>query len=140
MFGDSFAAGTRLPHEQTWTSQLQALRPDLEVVNFGVDGYGGVVQLPLALDRVLAGESPYADWPAFDVVAQAMSGLVATTGEPGTTPHVGPAGTAVATGLSAATVSLPAGGCATPAGRNHSYTAATATIAFLAPVRALSRS
>ncbi len=30
------------------------------------------------------GESPYADWPAFDVIAQAMSGLVATTGEPGT--------------------------------------------------------
>jgi crotonobetainyl-CoA:carnitine CoA-transferase CaiB-like acyl-CoA transferase len=30
------------------------------------------------------GKSPYADWPAFDVVAQAMSGLVATTGEPGT--------------------------------------------------------
>ena len=30
------------------------------------------------------GESPYADWPAFDVVAQAMSGLTATTGAPGT--------------------------------------------------------
>ena len=30
------------------------------------------------------GESPYADWPAFDVVAQAMSGLVSTTGEAGT--------------------------------------------------------
>jgi len=30
------------------------------------------------------GESPYADWPAFDVVAQAMSGLVATTGQAGT--------------------------------------------------------
>lgn len=30
------------------------------------------------------GESPYADWPAFDVIAQAMSGLVASTGEPGT--------------------------------------------------------
>ncbi|NLD75555.1 MAG: CoA transferase [Acidimicrobiales bacterium] len=30
------------------------------------------------------GESPLADWPAFDVIAQAMSGLVATTGEPGT--------------------------------------------------------
>ena len=29
-------------------------------------------------------QSPYADWPAFDVVAQAMSGLTATTGEPGT--------------------------------------------------------
>ena len=31
----------------------------------------------------ITGESPLADWPAFDVVAQAMSGLVATTGEPG---------------------------------------------------------
>ena len=30
------------------------------------------------------GESPYAEWPAFDVVAQAMSGLVASTGEKGT--------------------------------------------------------
>src|SRR2546428_9222030 len=26
------------------------------------------------------GESPYADWPAFDVVAQCMGGVVATTG------------------------------------------------------------
>ena len=30
------------------------------------------------------GESPYVDWPAFDIVAQAMSGVVADTGEPGT--------------------------------------------------------
>jgi len=30
------------------------------------------------------GESPYVDWPAFDVVAQAMSGVVSSTGEPGT--------------------------------------------------------
>jgi crotonobetainyl-CoA:carnitine CoA-transferase CaiB-like acyl-CoA transferase len=30
------------------------------------------------------GESPYATWPAFDVIAQAMSGLVSTTGAPGT--------------------------------------------------------
>jgi len=37
------------------------------------------------------GESPYAEWPAFDVVAQAMSGLVSTTGEPGTVgTRVGP--------------------------------------------------
>jgi crotonobetainyl-CoA:carnitine CoA-transferase CaiB-like acyl-CoA transferase len=28
------------------------------------------------------GESPYVDWPAFDVVAQAMGGLVGTTGPP----------------------------------------------------------
>ena len=33
------------------------------------------------------GESPYADWPAFDVVAQAMSGLVATTGDAGHVRH-----------------------------------------------------
>lgn len=38
------------------------------------------------------GASPYMDWPAFDVVAQAMSGLVATTGEPGTPgTRIGPA-------------------------------------------------
>ena len=30
------------------------------------------------------GKSPYSDWPAFDIVAQAMSGLVAYTGAPGT--------------------------------------------------------
>ena len=29
------------------------------------------------------GESPYATWPAFDVVAQAMGGLISYTGEPG---------------------------------------------------------
>jgi len=29
------------------------------------------------------GASPYAEWPAFDVIAQAMSGLVASSGEPG---------------------------------------------------------
>ncbi|NNL87246.1 MAG: CoA transferase [Myxococcales bacterium] len=31
------------------------------------------------------GESPYADWPAFDIIAQAMGGVVSSTGEPGTT-------------------------------------------------------
>lgn len=30
------------------------------------------------------GESPYVDWPAFDVVAQAMSGFVSANGEPNT--------------------------------------------------------
>jgi crotonobetainyl-CoA:carnitine CoA-transferase CaiB-like acyl-CoA transferase len=29
------------------------------------------------------GESPYADWPAFDIVAQSMGGLVSTTGPTG---------------------------------------------------------
>ena len=37
------------------------------------------------------GASPYADWPAFDVIAQAMSGLVACTGAPGSSgTRVGP--------------------------------------------------
>jgi len=37
------------------------------------------------------GNSPYADWPAFDIVAQAMSGLVACTGPRGTAgTRVGP--------------------------------------------------
>ena len=51
VFGDSFAAGTRLPGAETWAAQLQALRPDLEVVNFGVDGYG-VGQSYLLFQRV----------------------------------------------------------------------------------------
>jgi hypothetical protein len=38
-FGDSFAAATRLPQEKTWAERLQGLRPDLDVVNFGTDGY-----------------------------------------------------------------------------------------------------
>ena len=38
-----------------------------------------------------SGESPYVDWPAYDVVAQAMSGLVATNGSGPTDKHlVGP--------------------------------------------------
>src|SRR4051794_40905509 len=37
------------------------------------------------------GESPYVDWPAFDVVAQAMSGVVSATGTAdGETVRVGP--------------------------------------------------
>jgi crotonobetainyl-CoA:carnitine CoA-transferase CaiB-like acyl-CoA transferase len=37
------------------------------------------------------GESPYADWPAFDIVAQAVSGLMSTTGPgPGHPMKVGP--------------------------------------------------
>jgi len=40
---------------------------------------------------VRTGASPYADWPAFDVVAQAMGGLIAITGPDASTPtKVGP--------------------------------------------------
>ena len=40
VFGDSFAAGTRLRGVDTWAARLAGARPDLDVVNFGVDGYG----------------------------------------------------------------------------------------------------
>ncbi|MGE0485597.1 MAG: CaiB/BaiF CoA transferase family protein [Gammaproteobacteria bacterium] len=37
-----------------------------------------------------SGASPYGDWPAFDIVAQAMSGFMAMTGPPGTPMKAGP--------------------------------------------------
>jgi crotonobetainyl-CoA:carnitine CoA-transferase CaiB-like acyl-CoA transferase len=36
------------------------------------------------------GLSPYVDWPAFDVIAQAMSGVVSVTGPPGQPMRTGP--------------------------------------------------
>lgn len=36
------------------------------------------------------GKSPYVDWPAFDVVAQAMGGMIGMTGMPGTPLKIGP--------------------------------------------------
>jgi crotonobetainyl-CoA:carnitine CoA-transferase CaiB-like acyl-CoA transferase len=57
------------------------------------------------------GESPYVDWPAFDVVAQAMGGLMGITGPDASTPiKVGPGlgdivpGAFAATGILAALV------------------------------------
>jgi hypothetical protein len=40
ILGDSYAAGSRVPQEETWASVLGRLSPRLEVVDFGVDGYG----------------------------------------------------------------------------------------------------
>jgi hypothetical protein len=40
VFGDSFAAGSRVPQESAWPALIESMRPGLEVVNFGVDGYG----------------------------------------------------------------------------------------------------
>jgi hypothetical protein len=39
-FGDSYTHGSRVSQEDTWPAQLEDLRPELDVVNFGVDGYG----------------------------------------------------------------------------------------------------
>jgi crotonobetainyl-CoA:carnitine CoA-transferase CaiB-like acyl-CoA transferase len=57
---------------------LAALRPSL--VYAAIRGFG---------DR-RSGASPYAEWPAFDIVAQAMSGFMAMTGPPGTPMKAGP--------------------------------------------------
>lgn len=40
VFGDSYAAGSRLPHEEMWSTVLDLENEGLEVVNLGVDGYG----------------------------------------------------------------------------------------------------
>lgn len=48
VLGDSFTAGLEVSNDELFTSLLDELRPDLEVVNAGVAGYGTVQQLLLA--------------------------------------------------------------------------------------------
>jgi len=40
VFGDSFAQASRVPQEEAWSNLLESESADLDVVNFGVDGYG----------------------------------------------------------------------------------------------------
>jgi hypothetical protein len=40
IFGESFASGSRVRQEDAWGTLLAASRPDLEIVNLAVDGYG----------------------------------------------------------------------------------------------------
>ena len=69
VFGDSFAAGSRVPQESAWPAVLEAADPGLEVVNFGVDGYSLAQSLlryrgvgaSLAHDVVILTLSPRAD-------------------------------------------------------------------------------
>jgi len=68
-------------------ARLRDINPDLIVVS--VNGYGGT--------------GPYADRPAFDFIAQAMSGYMATNGTPETGPlRAGPPITDLVAGLYAA--------------------------------------
>lgn len=39
VFGESFAACSRVPQEDTWPAILESITDDVEVLNFGVDGY-----------------------------------------------------------------------------------------------------
>lgn len=69
VFGDSFASGSRVPQESTWAAVLEATTPGLEVVSFGVDGYGLAqsylryrgLAATLAHDVVVLTMSPRAD-------------------------------------------------------------------------------
>ena len=70
VFGDSFAAGSRVPQESAWPAVLEAMQPALEVVSLGVDGYSAAQSLlryraladRLEHDVVLLTQSPRADF------------------------------------------------------------------------------
>ncbi|HMP00867.1 MAG TPA: SGNH/GDSL hydrolase family protein [Gemmatales bacterium] len=47
VFGDSFAAGQYVSNDQRFSELLEARRPDLEVINFGLEGTGTDQQLLL---------------------------------------------------------------------------------------------
>jgi hypothetical protein len=40
VFGPSFAHGSEVSNQDTWTYQMERSHPNLEVMNWGVDGYG----------------------------------------------------------------------------------------------------
>jgi lysophospholipase L1-like esterase len=70
VFGDSFAAGSRVPQESAWPAVLEAANPALEVVSLGVDGYSAAQSLlryrtladRIEHDVVLLTQSPRADF------------------------------------------------------------------------------
>lgn len=57
-FGDSFTHGSEVPNGFTWTDVLDAADPRLEVLNFGVPGYG-TDQALLRFRRRAAGFAPH---------------------------------------------------------------------------------
>lgn len=57
-FGDSFTHGDGVYNDQAWTAQLDAMTPKIEVLNFGVSGYG-LDQSFLRYREEAAGFSPH---------------------------------------------------------------------------------
>lgn len=55
LVGCSFTMGWAVADEQTWAWHLQELRPDLQVVNRGVGGYGTLQSL-LLLEQLIGGD------------------------------------------------------------------------------------
>jgi hypothetical protein len=54
VLGDSFAYGVGVGDRETFSAQLEALAPELEVINTGVNGYGTGQELLLLRDEGLA--------------------------------------------------------------------------------------
>src|SRR5947207_8726652 len=57
LVGCSFTMGAAVSDDETWAARLQELRPDVEIVNRGLGGYGTFQSL-LLLEQLLAREGP----------------------------------------------------------------------------------
>lgn len=53
-FGDSFVYGNEVPNAASWTAQLEAAHPEVEVLNYGVGGFGTDQALLLFLREGMA--------------------------------------------------------------------------------------
>lgn len=64
VLGCSFTIGWAVADNETWSARIQELRPDLNVINRGVAGYGTYQSL-LLLERLLADEHQRPAWVLF---------------------------------------------------------------------------
>lgn len=62
--GCSFTIGWAVADNETWSARIQELRPDLNVINRGVAGYG-TYQALLLVERMLANEGQRPAWVLF---------------------------------------------------------------------------
>jgi hypothetical protein len=67
LVGCSFTMGWAVADEETWAWRLQKLRPDVEVVNRGVGGYGTLQSL-LVLEQILNGGGPRPAWVLYGFI------------------------------------------------------------------------
>jgi hypothetical protein len=58
LIGCSFTLGWAVSDDEPWASRLQQIRPDLEIVNRGVAGYGTLQSLLLLEELLRAGQRP----------------------------------------------------------------------------------
>jgi hypothetical protein len=67
LVGDSFTMGWAVSDDETWAWRLQELRPDVDVVNRGVGGYGTLQSL-MVLERILDGDGPRPAWVLYGFI------------------------------------------------------------------------